>query len=52
MNPTSSLLVSCPKKPRESAASGRVLVTGWLYAAAVVLFASDIARLVLHLGSG
>lgn len=52
MNPTSSLLVSCPKKPRDSAASGRVLVTGWLYAAAVVLFASDIARLVLHLGSG
>lgn len=52
MNPTPSLFVSCPKKPRESAVPGRLLAVGWLYAAAVVLFASDIARLVLHLGSG
>lgn len=52
MNPTPSLFVSCPKKPRESAVPGRLLAVGWLYAAVVVLFASDIARLVLHLGSG
>lgn len=52
MNPTPSLFVSCPKKPRESAMPGRLLAVGWLYAAVVVLFASDIARFVLHLGSG
>lgn len=52
MNPTPSLFVSCPKKPRESAVPGRLLAVGWLYAAVVILFASDIARLVLHLGSG